>query len=187
VPASLPLTPSPRHTQRRRRACRLGRPRRREAGPTRQGRRPGREAQAHARRHVARAYHARFTPTDATGALNVDLEARERDLATRSNEEEVARARLRNEIARLRRAAAERAARGGAAASPFDDDGAAGGGAGAAPAPAAHDAAAAAAQQAHLQRTLKLVWNRGDGDYTAARLRQVRAPRQLSALALHVG
>jgi hypothetical protein len=126
---------------------------------------------------------ARITPTNATGALNVDLEARERDFATRSNEEEVARARLRNEIARLRRAAAERAARGGAAASPFDDDGASGGAAGAAPAPAAHDAAAAAAQQAQLQRTLKLVWNRGDGDYTAARLRQVRAPRQLSAFA----
>ena len=115
--------------------------------------------------------------------LYADLEARERDFATRSNEEEVARARLRNEIARLRRAAAERAARGGAAASPFDDDGAAGGSAGAAPAPAAPDAAAAAQQQAQLQRTLKLVWNRGDGDYTAARLRQARVPRQLSAFA----
>ena len=101
------------------------------------------------------------------------MEARERDFATRSNDEEVARARLRNEIARLRRAAAERAARGGAAASPFDDDATAAGGSRAAP-PPAPNAAASAAQQAQLQRTLKLVWNRGDGDYTAARLRQVR-------------
>ena len=105
-----------------------------------------------------------------------DLEARERDFATRSNDEEVARARLRNEIARLRRAAAERAARGGAPPTPFDDEAAPGGAQG--PAAAARGAAepgAAAAQQQQLQRTLKLVWNRGDGDYTAARLREARA------------
>ena len=109
-------------------------------------------------------------------ASAADLEARERDFATRSNDEEVARARLRNEIARLRRAAAERAARGGAPPTPFDDEAAPGGAQGSAAAAAgAQEPAAAAAQQQQLQRTLKLVWNRADGDYTAARLREARA------------
>jgi DnaJ family protein C protein 17 len=124
-------------------------------------------------------------------SLAADLEARERDFASRTNDEEVARARLRNEvrcalrmrmrcaaahgadalpsrraaqIARLRKAAAERAARGGA------------------PAPVAPDAAAppsgapsAAASSSQLRRCLKVVWNRRDGDYSAAQLRAIFA------------
>jgi hypothetical protein len=74
------------------------------------------------------------------------------------------------QIARLRKAAAERATRGAPSRTPFDDDDTP-----SAPSAAPSAAAPSAPDASQLRRSLKVVWNRRDGDYSAAALRAIFA------------
>ena len=130
----------------------------------------GRAPQEDEARCASTAALPRYSLTLTSLLRVIDLEARERGFASRRSEEEVAQARLRQEVRqhstplsaaqtsrafcqvdRLRRAAAERASR-------------------AAPAAACAPSLSAEAS-AQLQRTLKVTWDRRAGDYTAQQLR----------------
>ena len=104
---------------------------------------------------------------DRRKRMRADLEERERQFGQQRGAENAARAKLKQEIDRLRAAAAERAAAAARGAQPPPESASA-------PLPPTHaNAADATAVTEQLQRTLKLVWDLRDGDYTAARLREL--------------